>query len=137
VNAEAADLWGRARRALTTASGLTGEDPDSAASRAYYAAFHAVSALFAIEGRQFAKHSAVEAAVHRDLVKAGRWEADLGADYSALLLLRETGDYGGRLHVSAEDAGEAVRKARRILDVVRKMAGTALPEDSANSSPDG
>ena len=51
---------------------------DSAASRAYYAAFHAVTALFGLEGRTFAKHSALEAAVHRDLVKTGKWASDLG-----------------------------------------------------------
>ena len=55
---------------------------DGAASRAYYAAFHAVTALFALEGRTYTKHSAVEAAVHRDLVKVGRWPSEIGRDFS-------------------------------------------------------
>ena len=66
--------WDRARDALRDAHLLLSNGGfDGAASRAYYAAFHAVTALFALEGRIFAKHSALEAAVHRDLVKPGRW----------------------------------------------------------------
>ena len=68
--------------------------PDAAASRAYYAAFYAVSALFALEECDFAKHSQVRAAVHRDLVKSGRWPTERGEDYSFILRLRETADYG-------------------------------------------
>ena len=56
----------RESRLLLANSGL-----DGVVSRAYYAVFHAVTALFALEGRAFTKHSALEAAVHRDLVKAG------------------------------------------------------------------
>ena len=73
---------------------LVNDEPDSAASRAYYAAFHAVSAFFALNGKSFKKHSAVEAAIFRDLVHAGLWDTSLGADYSFLARLRYTGDYG-------------------------------------------
>ena len=64
--------WDRAVDAIRDADLLLANGGfDGAASRAYYAAFHAVTALFSLEGRIFTKHSAVEAAVHRDLVKAG------------------------------------------------------------------
>ena len=77
--------WDRAVDALRDAHLLLANGGfDGAASRAYYAAFHAVTALFALDDRMFAKHSALEAAVHRDLVKAGRWPADLGRDFRFL-----------------------------------------------------
>ena len=60
--------WERANRTLDSAMKLATSDPDSAASRAYYAAFHAVTALFALREKTFIKHSALRAAVHRDLV---------------------------------------------------------------------
>ena len=115
----ALDLWSRAAETLRVARELAGHSNDNAASRAYYAAFHAVSALFALEERTFTKHSAVEAAVHRDLVKTGRWPVERGKDYSRLLTLRERGDYGGGRHVTAEEAAEAVEKASTILERVR------------------
>ena len=96
MNAEAMDLWKRARNSLKTASVHVEDDPDSAASRAYYAAFYAVSALFSLDKKDFSKHSAIEAAVHRDLVKGGIWPKELGSDFSWLANIRDTGDYGGK-----------------------------------------
>ena len=78
MSAPPADLWGRARKALATARHVLSMDPDAAGSRAYYAAFYAASARFALDGRQFSKHSAVHAAVHRDLVHLGGWPSELG-----------------------------------------------------------
>ena len=83
------------------------------------------SALFALEGRLFTKHAAVEAAVHRDLVKAGRWRGDLGRDLSFCADLRGLGDYGTDLRVGAKQAADAIASARRILVAVRE----ALPLD--------
>ena len=119
MNPEALDYWTRAVQALKTAGLLSATDPDAAASRAYYAAFHAVSALFALRRVTFSRHTALEAAVHRDLVKTGQWSPDLGADFSFLLRLRATGDYGGAAHVSKEDAAEAVAASSHILGAVR------------------
>jgi len=129
MSAEAEDLWRRARRALLTARQLVEEDPDASASRAYYAAYFAASALFALRERFFAKHSALEAAVHRDLARPGEWPTDLGADFSWLASLRYTGDYGGEQHVSSAEAAQAVAKAARIRETVRRAAPDRFPED--------
>ena len=95
----AAIEWERARRALASARQLVETDPDSAASRAYYAAFHGLTALFALRGKTFSKHSAVRAALHRELVQPGLFDKDTARDYDFLLDLREAGDYGGVTHV--------------------------------------
>jgi len=120
VNREALDLWSRAVEALGVAEETVRLSPDAAASRAYYAAFYGTSALFAAEGKTFARHSALEAAVHRDLVRAARWSPPLGADYTKLMKLRETGDYGGGRHVTEAEARDAIATARTILETVRK-----------------
>jgi uncharacterized protein (UPF0332 family) len=122
LNPYAADLWKRAKEAMSVAERILTLSPDAAASRAYYAACYAVSALFALEDKTFTKHSAIEAAVHRDLVKSGRWGQALGADYSSLRDLRDTGDYGGKEHVGVEEAREAILAAKRILAAVREAA---------------
>ena len=123
----ARDLWVRALDALRSAEVVLPVSADAAASRAYYAAFHAVSALFAIEAKTFRRHSAVEAAVHRQLVQTGRMPGELGGAYSGLVELRRTGDYGGRRHVSAEDARNGIEAARSILAAV----SAACPDDFA------
>ncbi len=123
--------WDRAVDALRDADLLLANGGfDGAVSRAYYAAFHAVSALFAIEGIMFTKHAAVEAAVHRDLVKAGRWPADLGRDFSFCVELRGVGDYGADVRVDAKQATDAIASARRILVGVRNALPVTFPSVS-------
>ena len=111
--------WDRAVRSLASSEQLLSTDPDSSASRAYYAAFHAVTALFAMQNQEFSKHAAVRSALHRDWINTGQWTANLGQDYDFLMDLRETGDYGGLRHVSADDARSALQSARRILAAVQ------------------
>lgn len=132
MNPYAVDLWGRAQKALVAAERELTLDPDLAASRAYYAAFYAVSALFALEERTFTRHSAVESAVHRDLVKTGRWSVELGAAYSSLIQARETADYGGVEHLAPEDAHGAVDAAKQILTAIARLLPLAgdLPHPS-------
>lgn len=128
MSPEVEDLWNRALRALRTAELLADEDPDASASRSYYAAFHAVSALFAFQQLSFSKHAGIERAVHRDLVKTGLWSAETGAAFSWLASLRYTGDYGGDEHVQPADARLALEKARLILKAVHDSAPEPLPE---------
>ena len=120
MSLESQDLWRRAVEALGVSQREAGFSPDAAASRAYYAAFYAVSALFALEGRTFTKHSGVEAAVHRDLVRQGRWNKELGATYTELLRLREVGNYGGERHVTSQQAYQAAGNPRALLEAISR-----------------
>ena len=117
----AAAEWQRAERSLDSARQIVPGDPDSAASRAYYAAFHALTALFALRGQMFSKHSAIRAAMHRDLVQNGLLAADRGRDYDFLMDLRETGDYGGLMQVTPENAQAAVDKAASFMDALKHL----------------
>jgi len=121
----AATEWERACRAIGSAEQLVQTDPDSAASRAYYAAFHALTALFALRGQAFAKHSAIRAALHRGLVQAGLLGEDVGRDYDFLLELRETADYGGVTQVPPEAARRAVERAKRFVAAIRPLCPEA------------
>ncbi len=115
----AATEWQRAIRTLASVSQLVDTDPDSAASCAYYAAFHALTALFALRGQTFSKHSALRGALHRELIKTGQWAAEIGRAYDFLMDMRETGDYGGLISVSQNDARMALAKAESIIEAVK------------------
>jgi len=112
--------WQRAHRTLNSGEQLSDTDPDSAASRAYYAAFHALNALFALRGQSFSKHTAIRAALHRDLIRTGQWGIELGRAYDFLIDMRETADYGGLMQVSPQSARAALEKAAGIIEAVRK-----------------
>ncbi|MFH1538380.1 MAG: HEPN domain-containing protein [bacterium] len=114
----AEDFWKRAIEALAMAEVGLKVSPDGATNRAYYAAFNAVSALFALEGEFYKKHSALESDVHHKLVKTGKWNPELGEKYKSLHKLRAVGDYGELQHVSPEEAEKAVASATEILKAI-------------------
>lgn len=58
--------------------------------------------------------------MHRELIKTGQWSVELGVAFDLIWELRDTGDYGGITHVTEEEAHQAVEKAARILDVIKK-----------------
>lgn len=119
--------WDRALGALNAAEHLMEIDTNSAASRAYYAAFHAVTALFALRDVSFSKHSALRAAIHRDLVNKGEWNNDLGNDFNYLINLRETGDYGSGPSVNRAQAARAVQRAVQRAALILQAVQTAHP----------
>ncbi len=119
--------WAKSMRSIAAAEATLETDPDSAASRAYYAAFHGVTAVLAGRGMEFTKHTAVRAALHRDLIQSGAISADLGREYDFLLDLRETADYGGVAEASLASVKKAIEKARTILAALEPL----LPNDAA------
>ena len=124
--------WQRATRTLASGEQLAETDPDSAASRAYYAAFHALTALFALRGETFSKHASLRAALHRDLIHTGQWKADLGRAYDFLTELRETGDYGGLMRVSRDSARKALEMGAEILEAVRQACPELARAETGN-----
>jgi uncharacterized protein (UPF0332 family) len=94
---------------------------DFVASRAYYAAFYAATALLLSEGLAFSKHSGVIAFIHKDFVKTGKLDRRHGENLNWLFELRGIGDYGTTLHVSRHDAEKAIEVADRFLRAIEKL----------------
>ena len=56
------------------------------------------------------------------------WSEAVGSGFSWLVRLRRTGDYGESMHVSLDEAQEAMDKARQILHAVRTTSPEPLPQ---------
>ena len=119
-------LWERALKSLETGKTFP-NDPDWGANRAYYASFYAVSALFAMEGLYFKKHSGVRAALHQHLVKTERLAKELGNEYDRMLALRGKADYGGMEHATPEEVEASFSAAHRILRTVHDAYPDIFP----------
>ncbi len=112
----------RAEQSLQAARELaSGSFYDFAASRAYYAAFYAASALLLREGMEFSKHSGVIAAIHRYFVKTGKLAQEHGKALNWLFEVRGVGDYGGIAHVSRQEVDQAVEVAEKFVGAVRAL----------------
>jgi uncharacterized protein len=122
------NLWERATKSLEIAESQK-DQPDWAANRAYYASFYAVSALFAVEGQYFKKHSGVRAAFHQHLIKTGRLAIELGREYDQLLALRGKADYGVIEHATPEEAEAAIKATKQILLTVHNVYPDIFPLD--------
>jgi uncharacterized protein (UPF0332 family) len=94
---------------------------DVSASRAYYAAFYAASALLLNEGIDTSKHSGVIALIHQHFVKSGKLSKEQGRDLNWLFELRSVGDYGVSLHVVRDDARRAVDTTENFIKAVRAL----------------
>lgn len=89
--------------------------PAASVSRAYYAAFYAASAVMEGEGRHFVKHSGLLAAVHKELVRTGRVEVEIGRLYGKLFEARNTADYAATVLKTTADADAAIAAAKRVI----------------------
>ena len=94
---------------------------DFVASRAYYAAFYAATALLLSEELEFSKHSGVIASIHQRFVKTGKLSKRYGKDLNWLFELRGVGDYGATIHVSQQDADRAVETAEDFLRAIKSL----------------
>ena len=114
----------RAQQSLAAAQALASNAYyDFVASRAYYAAFYAATALLLSEELTFSKHSGVIASIHRKFVKTGRLDAQHGKNLNWLFELRGIGDYGGMVHVAKADAEQAIRAASEFLEAIKVLLG--------------
>ena len=94
---------------------------DVSASRAYYAAFYATSALLLNEGLDTSKHSGVIALIHQHFVKNGKLNKEQGKNLNWLFELRSVGDYGVSLHVTQQDAQRAVDITEDLFEAVKAL----------------
>ncbi len=112
----------RAERSIHTARKLAADlECDFAASRAYYAAFYAASAVLLSEGLELSKHSGVIASIHQRFVKTGRLDKEQGRTLNWLFGLRNVGDYGVTAHVSRQEAEQAIRVAESFLEAIKAL----------------
>lgn len=118
---EKADESLRAAGVLLEA-GITG----ASMSRLYYAVFYAASALFAAKDIQYGKHSAVQAAVHRDLVKPGIITKEMGALYDRMFNARQEGDYKAFTVFSNDDVAGELAKVERFVQYFHTLVATEM-----------
>ena len=112
----------RAEQSIQAARQLaSGGYYDFAASRAYYAAFYAATAVLLSEGLELSKHSAVIASIHQRFVKTGKLSKEQGKTLNWLFELRSVGDYGGIAHVSRQQVEQAIQAAEEFLSAIKSL----------------
>ena len=93
---------------------------DDAVSRAYYAAFHAMSAALLAKGLAFSSHGQVIGAFSREFLKTGVLASSFGRAVQELFADRQIGDYDVFSSIDPKTAERDVREAERLFAAVSR-----------------
>ena len=89
-------------------------------NRAYYAIFHAVRAIFAIEGVDRKKHSGVISYFQQNYVKTGVFDKEFSMIVQEAFEVRQESDYEDFYVVSKEDAISQYENAKDFVNATKK-----------------
>lgn len=94
------------------------EDYASANNRAYYAFFHAMRAVLALDGKDYKKHSAVIARFSEYYLKTDVFPRELGRNISNASLIRNRSDYEDFYICSKVETENLVADAEKFMTLV-------------------
>ncbi len=111
----------RAEECLKSAEALKSiEDYTTVANRAYYAMFHAMRAIMALDGEDRKKHSGVVAYFQENYIKSGIFDKEFSYAIKNAFTVRQESDYEDFYVVSKSDAVEQLDNAIKFVAAVDK-----------------
>jgi uncharacterized protein (UPF0332 family) len=90
-----------------------------AASRTYYAVFHAISALHLEYGNSFSSHAQLIGRFNRDFVRTGIFPPIFTRILTRLFEDRQLGDYDATAEITSEQTEQDIADAHQIIEAVR------------------
>ncbi len=112
----------KARRNLNGARrDMEAGDLDLAASRAYYAMFHAAEAALETKQLSFSKHRALIAAFGKEFARTGALSPDLHRALIDAFDRRQRSEYGGPVTISQQEVEDALRVAGEFVEAVEQF----------------
>jgi len=100
---------------------LDNERPAAAVARAYYAMFHAATAVLAAKGIKRSSHSGILSAFGQYLVKPGLIKQDFHLSLREAFELRQQTDYDPIVDIQLQQAKQTLEQAIDFVDACRKL----------------
>jgi uncharacterized protein (UPF0332 family) len=97
-------------------------------NRTYYAIFHAIRAVLALESVDFKKHSAVIAYFNKEYVKTGKFSTEISKYITSAFEIRNESDYEDFFVASKDDAEKQLSHAMAVAEAVRTYIGSIADE---------
>jgi uncharacterized protein (UPF0332 family) len=89
---------------------------------AYFACFHAFSAVLSAQGKSFRKHREVRSALHRDYVRTGKISAEWGKHYDWLFDNWQKVDYRPLVQFEQDQVTEIIERCEQFLHEMAALA---------------
>lgn len=100
-----------------------------AANRSYYAIFHSIRSILALEGTDFSKHAGVMSHFQKNYVKTGIFSKDYSKILTEAFEIRSDSDYDDYYIISKEDVEAQIQNAQYFIDGVQKYVESRLSAD--------
>ncbi len=95
------------------------EDYKGAANRAYYAIYHAIRSVIALDGKEFVKHSGNTSYFRKEYIKTGIFDICLSDIISDAFSIRSSCDYSDFYVVSKNDTEKQIKNAEIFLNAIK------------------
>ena len=102
----------------TAADNLENGKYRASVNRSYYAVFHSIRAITALDHFDSSKHSGVIAFFNQHYVKTGVFDKELSKMIDSCYRLREKADYDDFYLVAKDEAVQQLEKAKKIFQTI-------------------
>ena len=109
----------QARECLEISELTMGKSAKTSVNRSYYAIFHSMRAVLALQNFDTSKHSGIIAKFRMDYIKPGLFPADISKLIGDAFTIRNNSDYKDFYVVSKEEATQQLENARLIYGLCR------------------
>ena len=99
---------------------LEHEQYRSANNRAYYAIYHAITAVLAIDQIAFKRHKDTLGHFNKEYVKNGIFPREIGHRVAVAQEIRQASDYDDFYIATKSEAVEQVETAKRVIDLIER-----------------
>lgn len=115
----------QALRSLTSANLLIQHgDFEGAANRAYYAVFHGMRSILALEEKDFSKHSAVISYFRKEYIKTGIFPVEASITIGDAFDIRSDSDYDDEYDIDEENIKSLVTRVDTMLKLFKTYLDT-------------
>ena len=99
-------------------------------NRSYYAIFHALRAVTAMDGFDSSKHSGIIAYFNKTYVKENIFDKEVSKLIDTAYRLREKADYQDFFIVTKEEAQQQLEKSKRVVTIIEPYLETRWKEET-------
>lgn len=100
----------------------------SAANRSYYAVFHSMRAILALDGIDMKHHSGIISEFRRLYIKTGVFDTELSTIISALFDIRTESDYDDFYVISKQEVKEQIANADLFYNEIKEYLSKLVAE---------
>ncbi len=107
---------------------IEAEEFRAANNRAYYAIFHAISAIHALDGKAYKRHKDALGSFNREYVKTEVFPKEIGRKISRAEEIRHASDYDDFYIATREKSQEQIETAEELIKMVEEYCENNMGE---------